>query len=103
MIINNSGFDNGINGIVLYRGITNLNSTTTLYANSLPYILDGAASVVANSTLVVENGAEIKSGQINVWGTLIIKKEDGNDLFFNSTIVYFPGGTDSATTTPANL
>ena len=101
--INNYSSDSTINAITINNGLTQENSTTTLYFNPLPYVLDGVASVSASSTLIVEKGAEIKSGQINVWGTMIIKKEDGNDFLFSSVNVYFINGTGTATTTPPGL
>jgi len=52
----NTGSGNTTNAIVIGEGIITESGTTTLYANSLSYLVRRDARVVANSTLVFEKG-----------------------------------------------
>ncbi len=89
---NNSGSGNIINAITINGNLTQLNSTSTLKANSLPYYLWGyeTPTVVASSTLVIEPGALVKSskiqytGKLRVYGNLIIQGMMPRDVIFSS-------------------
>lgn len=84
---NNSGSGNGVNAIVLNAIQTQTNSTTTLAANSLPFVLDGYSTVVSSSTLVIASPNQIKANG-NAWiriiGRLIAEGAAENDIIFSS-------------------
>lgn len=93
VFINNSGSGNGTDGIVFYggsTGITTENSTTTLKANSLPYVLLDTTNVNATSTLVIESGVRIEgrvwapAGRLDIYGNLVVQGTNPNDVIFTS-------------------
>ena len=54
---NNTGSStNGIDGIVFNTLYLQGTATSTLYSNSLPYVLNGSATISANSTLAIQPG-----------------------------------------------
>ena len=73
----NSGFSNFQNALVIGNGgtITASGATTTLSANSLPYLIKGKATVAENSTLVFGTGAIVKGhdSRANNTGELEVK------------------------------
>lgn len=96
---NNTGSGNGKNAIALASGLTKVNadpnspmehSTTTLYVNSLPYLLDSYAypRVYASTTLAFEDGVVIKSDNknivINDGGRVYHNGFSADDLIFTS-------------------
>ena len=86
----NSGSGNGVNAISINGTITQNGATTTLAVNSLPYLLQGAVTVVASSTLAVNSGATIKgwnnssTSYLNVYGNLVIPGVNFSDIVFGS-------------------
>ena len=86
----NSGSGNGINAISLNGTITQNGATTTLSANSLPYLLQGIVTVAASSTLSVNSGIAIKgwnnssTSYLNVYGSLVVSGADFSDIIFGS-------------------
>ena len=86
----NSGSGNGIGAISLNGTITQNGATTTLSANSLPYLLQGIVTVAASSTLAVNSGATIKgwnnsaTSYLNVYGNLVVSGANFSDIIFSS-------------------
>jgi len=85
----NTGSNNGVNGISLSGTLTRKNSTTTVTANEIPYVIS-SASVAASSTLVVSNGTVFKgyykgNPLLTVLGKLKIEGENPNDVIFTSS------------------
>ncbi|MBI5045684.1 MAG: lamin tail domain-containing protein [Candidatus Niyogibacteria bacterium] len=107
---NNQGSNNAINGLVISGTITPTNSfsTTTLIANSLPYVIFSSSydypKVSASSTLVIEKGVVIKSrGQLQIEGKLVMNGENPNDIILTSLYDDTAGGdtnNDATSTTP---
>jgi parallel beta-helix repeat protein len=84
----NTGSGNGLNAILIGDdgSITDSGSgTTTLGANSLPYLVRGSTQITASTTLAFEDGVVIKSynNVSSYMGKIIVK--DGGKLFHNST------------------
>ena len=86
----NSGSGNGVNAVSLSGTITKNGATTTLAANSLPYLLNGGVTVAASSTLAVNSGVAIKGWSIgstsylNVYGNLVVSGANFSDIVFGS-------------------
>ncbi|MBI2175453.1 MAG: hypothetical protein HYU35_01840, partial [Parcubacteria group bacterium] len=75
MYSGNVGSNNGVNGILLEGTIGVAGATTTLYANSLAYVLTSGSipTIPASSTVVILPGAVFKGGSgkgLRVLGTL---------------------------------
>ncbi|MEK7523373.1 MAG: hypothetical protein AAB569_07320, partial [Patescibacteria group bacterium] len=87
---NNSGTGNGINAISLSGTIAQNGATTTLVANTLPYLLNGNVITAASSTLAVNPGAIIKgwntvsTSYLNIYGNLIVSGANFSDIIFGS-------------------
>ena len=84
---NNTGSGNQTNGIILNNNLTQANSTSTLYSNSLPYVLGYAPNIIASSTLVIEPNTIIKGDNsqfFNVQGNLIASGLNQSDITFTS-------------------
>ena len=87
---NNSGSSNGVNAISVSGTITQNGATTTLAANSLPYLLNGSVTVAAGSALAVNSGVVIKGWTINslsylhVYGNLVVSGANFSDIVFGS-------------------
>ncbi|MBI4120237.1 MAG: lamin tail domain-containing protein, partial [Parcubacteria group bacterium] len=108
---NNSGSGNGLNGIVIGNSynIASLGATTTLGANSLPYIIKGEANVASDSVLTFEPGVVLKghNSNANNTGRLVVKKDgkiyfngsSPSDLIFTSTEDNSVGGNVFGTST----
>ena len=86
----NSGTGNGVNAISTNGTITQNGATTTLSANSLPYLLQGTVTVAASSTLAVNPNIVIKgwnnssTSYLNVYGSLVVSGADFSDIVFGS-------------------
>lgn len=86
----NSGSDNGKNGILLRGELTQENFNSSLKKNYIPYVLfgnNGINTVVASSTLSVDAGVVVKfetNSNLNVFGDMELKGEDGNRVLFTS-------------------
>jgi len=86
----NSGTGNGVNAISINGTITQNGATTTLSANSLPYLLQGIVTVAASSTLAINPGITIKgwnnsaTSYLNIYGNLIISGANFSDIIFGS-------------------
>jgi len=85
---NNSGSNNGINGIVLSNSVTYVNTaTSTLHKNALPYYVNSAGTKVhSNSTLAIDSGVVIKfNGKwMDVFGKLDVNGTIGEPVIFTS-------------------
>ena len=87
---NNSGSGNGVDAMSLNGTITQNGATTTLAANTLPYLLSGNVIVAANSALAVNSGAIIKgwnvvsTSYLSVYGNLIASGTNFSDIVFGS-------------------
>ena len=100
----NSGSGNGKNAIlVASETITSANATTTLAANDLPYLVQGTATLAANSTLAFSAGVVVKgwdsgSGLISVpsGATLYSSGTTASNLVFTSRRDSSVGGTVSS-------
>ncbi len=88
----NSGSSNTNNYIQLSGNITSTNSTTTFKTNPMPYFLDGVVGVVANSTLIIDNGVNIKgtsngtASKLSVSGKLFIDTPTIDGVTFSSIL-----------------
>jgi len=86
----NSGSGNGVNAISINGTITQNGATTTLSANSLPYLLQGAVTVVASSTLAINPNIVIKgwnnssTSYLNIYGNLVVSGANFSDIVFGS-------------------
>jgi len=78
----NNGSGNGLNAIILEGTLTTV-GTTTVYANTLPYLLRGQTYVSASSTLAFENGVVVKGDDTNPQGELVI--QNGGRIFSGGT------------------
>ena len=101
----NSASGNRINGIVIYGDIAVAGSTTTLAADTLPYVMDRTdIAVPEDSALVIEKGAVMKSlyAVLKVGGNLVIDGEKSDDIVFTSLYddTIFPATIADGTTTP---
>jgi len=86
-IRSNIGSGNGINGVVLQGVVTRQNATTTLMANTLPYVLNvNMVTAVSGSTLVIDPGVVLKfSGrELDIRGRLSVNGVSGNPVIFTS-------------------
>jgi parallel beta-helix repeat protein len=94
----NTGSGNALNAIVIEGSITDSDvGTTTLLANSLPYLIDSNVNVVSDSTLEFTSGVVVK-GSGGHSGKLTVN--DGGGLFYNgssaSDVVFTSIHDDSA-------
>ena len=88
----NSGSGNGKNGIALFGTISIASGTTTIFANSLPYLMGEYPSynpkVAAGSAAVIETGAvwkgEVPDSRFVVEGTLKLEGVGKNGILFTS-------------------
>lgn len=79
----NSGSDNKQNAIVFGNGatVTQTGATTTLSANSLPYLAKSWASLAASSTLAFERGVVVKGYDNQAGNAGIIEVNSGGKLY----------------------
>jgi hypothetical protein len=102
---NNSALQNGLNGIVLDGDLAAANSTSTLKADNIPYVIFGATlAVPANSGLAIESGAIIKglSKGLQINGRLTLNGENSEDIIFTSLSDDTIGNdTDNGVNSPA--
>src|SRR3989344_5018367 len=101
---NNSAFQNGLNGIVLDGSLAIANSTSTLKADNIPYVIFGGNPVVpVNSGLVIEAGAIVKGSSkgLQVNGRLALNGENSEDIILTSLYDDTIGGdTDNSVNSP---
>ncbi len=85
---NNSGNNNGINGIVLSNNVSYINTaTSTLHKNGLPYYINSSGTkVFQDSTLSIDPGVVVKfNGKwMNVFGNLYINGTVADPVIFTS-------------------
>ncbi len=87
---NNTGSGNGLDGILISGGpkLAAATGTSTMYANSLPYILGVAGIVPSGGALTFEPGTVIKAKEaagITIGGALTFAGTSASDLLFTST------------------
>jgi len=102
---NNTASGNKVNGIFIHNYISTANSTTTVTADSIPYVMKRFdVSIPVNSSVVIEKGVVIKShaAAFRVKGKLVINGQKPNDIIFTSLYddTVFPGTISGGTTTP---
>lgn len=86
-ITGNSGSNNGINGIVIYGYIAQGNSTTTLFTNNIPYVINiDDVKTTASSTLAIDEGTTVKfeDKELQIYGRLVILGTQGSPVLFTS-------------------
>jgi len=71
-ISGNGGNGNGTNGIMLQGYLTVAGATTTLAANSLPYLLSGQVNMAGDSGLFFGNGVVVKGYDNSQYGELVV-------------------------------
>ncbi|MDO8594229.1 MAG: lamin tail domain-containing protein [bacterium] len=87
-ISGNSGSGNGKNAILLPAGtITTSGATTTLLANDLPYLIQGTATLAANSTLAFAQGVVVKGWDSGGGTNGLISVPSGASLYSSGTSV----------------
>ena len=96
----NSGSGNGTNGIALTNNIATAGATTTLSANSLPYIIRaasyGAVVIPAGAGVIIGTGVKL-AGEDNqtefiVNGTLKLEGASKDSIIFTSRLDTAPAG-----------
>ncbi len=110
-ISGNGGSGNAVQAILLSGTLTGASGTTTLGANSLPYLLKGQASIAAGGTLAFQNGVVVKGydSRANQRGELVVQNgatltssgTAASDLIFTSLHDSSVGGTTEAGLAPA--
>jgi hypothetical protein len=85
-LTNNTGSNNSINAITLSGSLVQKNSTSTLYANPMPYYLNNEIPIVAaSSSLIIEKGVAVTGVKpLVVYGNLAINGENPEDIIFTS-------------------
>ncbi|MDO8560606.1 MAG: lamin tail domain-containing protein [bacterium] len=88
MFTQNSGSGNGKNGILLFGQIVAVGATTTLEANSIPYIISSSdVTLPGGAGLVVNPGTEFRGdydAALNVNGTMTLGGVNKSDIIFTS-------------------
>ncbi len=93
--VSNSGSSNTGNAILLSSNLGITGATTTLVANTLPFVLSGAVTIPQNSAIAIEKGTVIKgtdSSSFIVSGNLLLNGATSSDIVFEADTDTAPDG-----------